>query len=410
MSAGLLALFSALLAAPADWSELLSSHERDPSLVSSRRRAAELTADGVPQLWDDLELRYEAKRGDLRKQEIGLRLSPAGLGELSASRASLREARSLGDSKLAEKAADALLDRYRLGLRWLRQKRRVEFHQAMADLCRRRVELLAGLSGSADFDAKELVEGQVDRADWLGQVEADRYDLAETEGRIRSILPGSDSVVLDTALLPVSEVERRIASLSGNVDDSFPSLSSARGRLALAEAREREEETSNRRWISYLSVSWTFDQDENSSERGRSLDNLGFGAGIRVPFLDGGSRDLARRRADLAEAQLDFQDERDDLRRELGDLRLEIGALLRQTAVLDSFARRVDAGQLFERFAARTGADPLLLLRARETSLRSAWKIQALRLEILDRYLRILRLSGALDPDANQILAGGDGG
>ncbi len=80
--------------------------------------------------------------------------------------------------------------------------------------------------------------------------------------------------------------------------------------------------------------------------------------------------------------------------------------MLRQIVVLDSFSMRVDAGKLFSEFAMRSGSDPLLVLRARETSIETTWKMEEIRFLMLREYLEILHLTGAIvrHPDINHLL------
>jgi len=407
-----LSLLCALPALPAaagtvEWDVLLGSHVLDIGLVTAKERVKELGEAGGVQLWDELEVRYAAKRSDLRKQEIDLRVTPPGFGEFGANRRLVESRTALGDARIGRKTTDALRDRYRLGLRWMLQERRARFHRDMFELSEQRIAVLAKLAGDVRFDPKDLVETQVARVEWVSRMESDRWEHLDALERLKELVPGADSLHLEGALLSPRDIEARLAALPGNPSDSFPDLAVAGRELALEEAKTNQKISSTRRWVSYLEAGYTHDVDENKLERQTLRDNISFGAGIRVPLFDGNAREIARQKADLAAARLDFQDQREELQRDLQNLRLTIGGLVRQLAVLDSFAAKVDAGGLFAQFAARSGGDPLLVLQARETSLESAWKIEQLRFEILQKYLDILDLTGALvrHPDRNLLLA-----
>lgn len=84
--------------APAlSWQSLLGGYPQDLSLLAAKVKVDELVESRGLQLWEDVELRYQANRADLRKQELGLRLSPSGWGERSANRELNKARRSLGD-------------------------------------------------------------------------------------------------------------------------------------------------------------------------------------------------------------------------------------------------------------------------------------------------------------------------
>ncbi len=55
---------------------------------------------------------------------------------------------------------------------------------------------------------------------------------------------------------------------------------------------------------------------------------------------------------------------------------------------------KVNAGNLFEDFAQSAGADPLLLLRARESALESDLKAIRLESDIFERYIILLQYTG----------------
>lgn len=395
-------------AQPLTWSSLLGGYTEDLSLNAAWRKVAELGAPHGPQLWDDLELRYGAKRADLRKQEVALRLSPAGYGELRANRDLARARRGLGESVLRLKTAEALRSRYRLALDWLYQNRQRRYHLEMAEVHGKRIAALAQFVTDDRFDPEDLVKAQVKRTEYLSKAEGDLYKIAQIEIHMRQYVPSMGEVALEGDLLSPAEIEAIIARVDPTGADSFPEVQVADRELAIVGAKTSQEIAASRRWVAYLEAGYTFDVDQNRKERATHRDNIAFGAGFKIPVFDGSSQEISRRRADLAEARLDYQDEREDVERTVGELRLSVGSMLRQVMVLDSFARKVDAGGLFADFARKSGGDPLLVLRAAETSIESRWMIEDLRFLMLYDYLEILHLTGVLvrRPEENHLLAG----
>lgn len=398
---------SVAFGAPLGWNELVGGYPKDLSLNAAKERVKELNSPLPTQFWQDMELRYDAKRADLRKQELGLRVSPSGWGELASNRSLARSRRHLGDAMLRQKTAEAIRDRYKLALDWLYQTRQRRYHLEMADLCARRTEALAKTASDVRFEPEDLVDAQVKRTEFLSKAEGDLYSLAQIENHMRQFVPGMGEVRLEGALLSPREIESILSAVDPAKSDSFPDVAIAAGKMELAQAKSEQEIASSRRWVSYLGASYTFDVDENKKEQLTVRDNIAFGFGIKVPLFDGGSQDIARRKADVAAARLDFQDDKEDVQRKVAELRISIGSRLRQIVVLDSFAAKIDAGGLFAEFAIKAGGDPLLVLSAKSTSIESAWRSDELRFLILQDYLDILHLTGALvrQPDKNHLLA-----
>lgn len=395
-------------AAPLDWNELVGGYGQDLSLQAAKVKVDELVGSRGMQLWDEMELRYGAKRADLRKQELALRVSPAGFGELKANRDMAKARRVLGDAHLAQKTSEALYDRYKLALDWLFQTRQRKYHQDMKSVCDRRVAAMAKLSSQETFDPQDLVKAQVDRIEFLSKAEGDLSSLARIEHHMRQFVPDMGPVTLQGQLLSPREIEKTLAALDTSAADSFPDVAIAGGEMEVEKAKASQEIASSRRWLSYLEAGYTIDVDQNSRERLTHRDNIAFGFGIKVPFLDGSSRNIARRKADFAEVRLSFQDDREDCLRDIEKFRISIGAMLRQITVLDSFALRVDAGKLFADFAIRSGSDPLLLLKAQETSIETSWRREELHFLALYDYLELLHLAGAMAraPEKIHLLSG----
>lgn len=388
------------------WDELISSHRATHSLVAARQHSLELGQGQGRQLWEDMELRYAAKRADLRKQEVGLRISPSGFGEIGANQSLWTARRKLGETKVKQKLSEALFERYSLALAWRYQQRQRSYHLDMKSLSENRIQVLAKMSATEDFDPEDLVEAQLHRTEYMSKAEGDVYKMAQAERKMRQYIPGSGVVRLDGPMLSPSEIAVILDGIDPSRADSFPDVKVAAGELSLEQAKTNQEVASSRRWLGYLEASYTFDVDENKLEVLTHRDNIAFGCGFKIPIMDGSSQEVARRKAELAEVRMKFIDERQDVERKVAELRLSIGSMLRQIAVLDSFATRVDAGKLFTDFAIKSGSDPVLLLKARETAIQNSWNIDYLHFEILVQYLEILHLSGKLvqEPEVNHLL------
>ena len=115
---------------------------------------------------------------------------------------------------------------------------------------------------------------------------------------------------------------------------------------------------------------------------------------IRLPFFDDNNGNALRNQVDELDAESDYLDAVRTLTQKVSRLSEEIVALVAQWKVQKDFVEKVNAGNLFEDFAQSAGADPLLLLRARESALESDLKALKLEYDIFDRYLVLLTYTG----------------
>jgi len=130
--------------------------------------------------------------------------------------------------------------------------------------------------------------------------------------------------------------------------------------------------------------------------------------GIKLPFFSNNNDDLMRRQISVLDAESDYLDEYRDLDQKVARLHEEIVALIAQWKVQKDFVAQVDAGSVFQEFAAMAGSDPLLLLRAKESALESTLKAVKLEYDIFQRYLILLDYAGVFSRSdiSNHLKAG----
>ncbi len=129
---------------------------------------------------------------------------------------------------------------------------------------------------------------------------------------------------------------------------------------------------------------------------------------MRLPFFCNDNSGNLKRQIDVLESERDYQKTKRDVSQKVERRREEILGLITQREVQQKFVEQVDQGALFEDFANRAGNDPLLLLRAKQSSVESQLKIVELDDNIFTVYLDLLFQTGALGrTDVNNHLKAG---
>jgi len=392
--------------APLTWDGLLGSVQAEPSVQASTQKVALLEKPEGPGYWNAMELRYSADGLDMREHKFEARISPYAWGERSALNAQLEARLHVNNASRDLTVSKVLNDRYQLGLQWIIHQREKVYHEALSKVYADRVQVEMSLTGTERFDPEDLVESQQTLAELQGDLLGDLNDIEETETILHKLVGAWTVIDLDTAnLLTVADLKARVDSLPSQVDSTLPSLRISQARLHLAESRFQLEQTRSTNIVSYGNIGYDLKIPKAGKTGPTALESMSAGVGIQIPIFDGRKQDLQRRQLDLLDEKSTFLDDQWDLERKLGQLRMEIGSLMAQKAVLDSFAARVDAGNLFTDYAVRAGTDPLLLLKARATSLQSAWRSERLRYDIYASYLSMLEITGVLarDPGTNHL-------
>lgn len=409
-SIGILA--SSLLAADPmvlDWGAILGTLHVDPQLQASNERVALLKkAPGIG-MWDDLEARYELDGLNGREHKFELRVTPYSWGERDAAnqigKARIQKTEAERDVALGE----ALYERYRLAVEWLFRDRQLHNHQALLKVFEDRIQVHGSLSGTDRFDPRDMVESQEMAVVLQGHILADENDRFEIEEELKEMIPGWTEIRLDTVgLLTSQQLRNKLSRFPTVVDSTFPEYRVALQELKKVE-RERElERISQRKVLSYAQVGYAVQIPEaGKKDKTTPIEDASIGFGIRIPFGDGSKQDLFDTEVDIADQKGEMAKLRWELSKELNEKNREIGSLVRQMSVRDSFVAKVDAGSLFNDYAMRAGADPLLLLKARATALQTAWDAEKLRFEAYTLYLEMLKITGVLssDPGKNHLMA-----
>ena len=443
----LLLLAAPLLAAPLTWESLIQSADQDLRYQSSQKRANISTSRNT-KLWDKLEFRYKLDGFSFAQHDFELRLTPKAFGEGSADRAHYEAQMAYANAMLAEDRGILLYDRYERAIHYLMRKRFLALNQELYQINSDRIEVLHIKSGSATFNPQDLMSALEKEASIRAALINDSNSLRNSEAKLRRWIPDFDSVELDSTWLPsMEEIEAQVKD-GVEINDTYPQLAMAKGKMDSEKARAKQDVASRRDYISHIGVGYSMKveslmkkykelepadvygtgtykdyKEEFESETGcRSLpgcsqtatvlvpdmdnrqtkDKFFVNVGIKLPFFDSNKdNDLRNQVADL-DAEGDYMDKVRDVTVKVNRLVEQINDYLAQWKVQKGFADKVKEGKIFEQFAKDAGSDPLLLLRARESAVESELNAAKLETDVYDLYLELLQYAGVLSKDGVQ--------
>ena len=443
----LLLLAAPLLAAPLTWESLIQSADQDLRYQSSQKRANIATSRNT-KLWDKLEFRYKLDGFSFAQHDFELRLTPKAFGEGSADRAHYEAQMAYANAMLAEDRGILLYDRYERAIHYLMRKRFLALNQELYQINSDRIEVLHIKSGSATFNPQDLMSALEKEASIRAALINDSNSLRNSEVKLRRWIPDFDSVELDSTWLPsMEEIEAQVKD-GVEINDSYPQLAMAKGKMDSEKARAKQDVASRRDYISHIGVGYSMKveslmkkykeleaadvygtgsysdyKNEFESETGcsgtfgcsqtatvlvpdmdnrQTKDKFFVNVGIKLPFFDSNKdNDLRNQLADL-DAEGDYMDKTRDVTVKVNRLVEQINDYLAQWRVQKDFADKVKEGKIFEQFAKDAGSDPLLLLRARESAVESELNAAKLETDVYDLYLELLQYAGVLSKEGVQ--------
>ena len=439
-----LLLAAPLLAAPLTWETLIKSADDDLRYQSSKKRTNIATSRNT-KLWDKMELRYKLDGFSFASHDFELRMTPKAFGEGSADRAHYEAQMVYANAQLAEDRGILLYDRYERAIHYLMRQRINRLNKELYQVNSDRIEVLHMKAGSATFNPQDLMSALEKEATIRAALISDSNSLQNSEKKLRRWIPDFDGIELDSSWLPsMEEIE---SQLSGGIEvnDNYPQIAMAKGKMESEKARAKQDVASRRDYITHIGIGYSMkieslmekykdldagdvayeyneymdeylekypDATADDSRTIRKLvadkdsrktsDKFYATLGIKLPFFDSNKdNDLRNQVADL-DAEGDYMAKARDVNVKVNRLVEQVNGYLAQWKVQKDFADKVKAGNIFEQFAKDAGSDPLLLLRARESALESELNAAKLEMTIYDLYLELLQYAGKLSKEGVQ--------
>ena len=435
-----LALTAAAIASPLTWERLVESAKTDPKYQAAEKRAEATATDRNLKLWDKLELRYQLDGFSFAKHDFELRVTPQAFGEREADKEHFEAVKSYQSARFAVERSLLLYDRYERGVRYVLRKKINEINKQLLQVNSDRIEVLHLKAGSASFNAEDLMTSLEKNATLKSNILSDSTALRDAELKLKIWVPDFEGVDLDSSFLPTMEELSEFLKNGVTVDENFPLVALAKGKRDSDISKAKQDANKDRDYISHVGIGYSL-QIESLMEKYKELnctdvlkpeyakfreefmknsgdcvadpnytsrklvpdqdnrktsDKFFLNVAFRLPFFDSNKDATLREQIAALDAESDYMDDVREVNQKVARLTEEVLALIDQWKVLKDYAEQVNASGFMEQFARNAGSDPLLLLRARESSLESDLKAAKLEYDIFARYLSLLDYAGGL--------------
>ena len=443
-----LALTAAAIASPLTWERLVESAKTDPKYQAAEKRAEATATDRNLKLWDKLELRYQLDGFSFAKHDFELRVTPQAFGEREADKEHFEAVKSYQSARFAVERSLLLYDRYERGVRYVLRKKINEINKQLLQVNSDRIEVLHLKAGSASFNAEDLMTSLEKNATLKSNILSDSTALRDAELKLKIWVPDFEGIDLDSSFLPTMDELSDFLKNGVTVDENFPLVALAKGKRDSDISKAKQDANKDRDYISHIGIGYSL-QIESLLEKYKDLgysdvskakynkyaeewtkgacvggyigedcvrsdpgyvlrklvpesddrktsDKFFLNVAFRLPFFDSNKDATLREQIAALDAESDYMDDVREVNQKVARLTEEVLALIDQWKVLKDYAEQVNASGFMEQFARNAGSDPLLLLRARESSLESDLKAAKLEYDIFARYLSLLDYAGGL--------------
>ena len=435
-----LALSAAAIASPLTWERLVESAKTDPRYESAEKRAEATATPRNLKLWDKIELRYQLDGFSFAKHDFELRVTPQAFGERAADKAHYEAAKNYQQASFAVERSILLYDRYERGVRYVMRKKINEINKQLLQVNSDRIEVLHLKAGSASFSAEDLMTSLEKNASLKSNLLSDSTALRDAELKLKIWVPDFEGVDLDSTFMPSMDELAEFLKNGVTVDENFPLVALAKGKRDSDISKAQQDASKDRDYISHVGIGYSL-QIESLMEKYKELncsdvlkpeyakykdefmrnsgdciadpyytsrklvadqdnrktaDKFFVNLAFRLPFFDSNKDASLREQIEKLDAESKYLDDVREINQKVARLTEEVLTLIDQWKVLKDYAEQVNASGFMEQFARNAGSDPLLLLRARESSLESDLKAAKLEYDIFARYLALLDYAGGL--------------
>lgn len=447
-----LALTAAAIASPLTWERLIESAKADPRYEAAEKRAEATSKERNLKLWDKIELRYQMDGFSFAKHDFELRVTPQAFGERAADKAHYEAVKNYQQATFAVERSILLYDRYERGVRYVLRQKINEINKQLLQVIQDRIEVLHLKSGSASFNAEDLMTSLEKSSSLKANLLSDSTALRDAELKMLSWAPDYDNVNLDSSFLPTMEELAEFLKNGVTVDENFPLVALAKGKRDSDISKAQQDASKDRNYISHVGIGYSLQieslmekykdlgysdvnkakyskyadewkanscaqtyteadgsiqcarYDESATLRKlvaetddrKTADKFFVNLAFRLPFFDSNKDATLREQVEKLDAESKYLDEVREVNQKVARLTEEVLTLIDQWKVLKDYAEQVNASGFMEQFAHKAGSDPLLLLRARESALESDLKAAKLEYDIFARYLALLDYAGGL--------------
>ena len=442
-----LALSAAAIASPLTWERLVESAKDDPKYQAAEKRSEATATDRNLKLWDKLELRYQLDGFSFAKHDFELRVTPQAFGERAADKEHFEAVKNYQAARFAVERSTLLYDRYERGVRYVLRKKINEINKQLLQVNSDRIEVLHLKAGSSTFNAEDLMTSLEKNASLKSNLLSDSTALRDAELKLKIWVPDFEGVDLDSSFIPTMDELAEFLKNGVTVDENFPLVALAKGKRDSDISKAKQDASKDHDYISHVGIGYSLqieslmekykdlgysdvskakyskyaeewkqasctgyiDGDCISYDNGAVLrklvpetddrktsDKFFLNLAFRLPFFDSNKDAILREQVAVLDAESDYLDDVREVNQKVARLTEEVLALIGQWKVLKDYAEQVNASGFMEQFARNAGSDPLLLLRARESSLESDLKAAKLEYDIYARYLALLDYAGGL--------------
>lgn len=377
---------------PISIGDFLATAEHDETLIYQNEKISFLkqSSSNTPFL-NEVEFRTKIDQFESEKQTYAIRLKPNGWGEARDGEIVYHTSLRYNEAQHDLLLNNALKKRYNLIIDYLHQQQMIVLNDALMLLYEERVNVLKQSADNLNFNPNELIDAENDVIQsQLDQINL-KNNIVNIEDEIRRNTIISDPIIFDTAgMVDIGQIGRNIESISMAEEREHVHIEEARLNWELAGAMYQLEQSENRKYLTYIEAAYDTDKRQNF-DKAFSIE-----FGISIPFVNPNRLDTNRRTLNTLKAVSDYANLKREVTEKNAILLRDIKRLINQYGVLQEKKESSKSQSSLDIYRRMDGVNPLILLKFKESILKTDIAIQTITYQVYKKYVSFLDVSGRL--------------
>jgi len=254
-----------------------------------------------------------------------------------------------------------------------------------------RAEVLKQSVGTLQFDAVKLIETERQLLDLQLDLINIKNNKAVIEEKIRIFFPSeSEEALIIEDMLDIYAIQEQVNKLKESFVEENVYIQHRLYKYQMAEAKYILETSENNTYLSFVEAAFDMDK-KDKFEKAFSIE-----FGVTIPIVNPNRLDINRRKLNSLKAKSDWIKVKKDIQEMFYAFSNRIKRLTSQYELISLQKKQSRTEETFDIFRQMDGANPLTLLKLKESMLKNELTMQKIRHQIYETYIKLLDCSGKL--------------
>ena len=340
---------------------------------------------------NEVELRMQIDEFEDSKQKYTIRMNMNGWGEHKQGEKVYEASLKFNETERLILLNDSLKDRYMDIISHNHLEMQLVFMKSLMTVYEDRVEVLKQSVGTLQFDAVALIETERQLLDLQLDMVNIKNDKAVIEEKIRLFFPSeNEEILIANDMIDIYSIQEKVFQLKKSFEQKNIHMQHSQYDYEMAEAKYKLEQAENNTYLSFLEASYDMD-DKNKFEKAFT-----FEFGITIPIINPKRLDINRRKLNSLKAKSEWMNVKKNIHLSFYAISRKIRRLITQYDIISFQKNNSRTEETYNIFRQMDGANPLILLKVKESMLKNEITMLKIQHQIYESYIKLLDCSGEL--------------